>query len=123
MFLGLLDPDPDPLVRSRSGSTPKCHGSGTLEKTLFDNQKKVVMGILGVPCKKDEPCTVHVGKRERNFHLEIEGSLVFCSLATQRTLLIRISLPDIKLFFVYVRSLLELDQSASGPNFSTSTEN
>jgi hypothetical protein len=47
MFLGLLDPDP--LVRSRSGSTSKCHGSGALEKTLFDNQKKVVMGV---PCKK-----------------------------------------------------------------------
>jgi hypothetical protein len=42
--------------------------------------------------QKDEPCTVHVGKRERNFHLEIEGSLVFCSLATQRTLLTRNSL-------------------------------
>ncbi len=28
MFLGL--PDPDPLVRVGSGSTPKCHGSATL---------------------------------------------------------------------------------------------
>ncbi len=33
----IQDPDPDPLVRAEawipgSGSTPKCHGSGTLYK-------------------------------------------------------------------------------------------
>jgi hypothetical protein len=51
VFLGLLDPDPDPLVRgmdpdptldpsiikqkSGSGSTPKCHGSATLFISIF----------------------------------------------------------------------------------------
>ncbi len=35
MFLGLLDPDPNPVVRwMNPGSTPKCHGSATLFRTV-----------------------------------------------------------------------------------------